>query len=484
MLETRDISQPVRDPLSLRAVSLAGTFAALSAAFLICRVPAASPGTLSAPDLLRIACKYVLSTAATGMAATWVYFRYSTMQAAPVLRTLARSLSLAWLLFPAFVLFLWEDSPGLLFAAPAAAAALALSLERFLPIPPEPEASGELFAGPPPLPPRQYAVFASIAIYAAAIAAVNSAITTASLSLALATFLVTARWSASTRIAPPTEATSRLQPARLAGSLLLAFLLTLIALLPWLRTAAHLPLGAIPNAAVHARPRPGSQVIDPADAWHAIVLWPYPPRQNQLPPIPRTISYHPGTASTPLIILFNGSYRYFQTPGEWIAARAHSSHSSPLAVDIHSADWGPLFEEAHQPLTAPVDLACCRAIQVEVRNSDNRRGGIVLGVILSDSTQNTPHPARKPDPFAPNPGYPVQSTTAHSLALTPQPVLSSFPAAFTMKSSPVNETLTFVIPSQPRLRRFDEISVVFLPEPQRAAVGAKIAIQQFALIQR
>jgi hypothetical protein len=53
-----------------------------------------------------------------------------------------------------------------------------------------------------------------------------------------------------------------------------------------------------------------------------------------------------------------------------------------------------------------------------------------------------------------------------------------------MKSSPVSETLTFDIPSQPRLRRFDEISVVFLPDPQRAALGAKIAIQQFTLIPR
>ena len=481
------------DSASLRAIAFAGTFAALSASLLICRVPEAQPGTLSARALLWIAGRYLSAPAAIGLVATWLYFQFSTVEPAQIFRSLVRCLCEAWLFFPALTLLLWENSPIVLILAPLAAIAVTLSLERFLPDPPPvtPTQSalltpGDLFAEPPPLPSRSRAIWMALALVAAAAEIADRDLATAGFILSLVSYLLIRQWFALTKRGDSRASGEARSPGvgRLSTSLALAFLLTLVALVPWLRRATPLMLGAEPSARNARHPRPGSQAIDPADAWHAIVLWPYPPRQNQLLPVPRTINYRPGESSKPLIVPFNGSYRYFQTPGEWIAGRAHSAHSSPLAVDIHSADWGPLFEEAHQPLTVPIDLACCRAIQVDVRNADNRRGGIVLGLVLSDSKKNSPRPAGQQDPFMRGPVASIQSSTAHSLALTPQPVLTSFPAAFTMKSLPVSETLTFVIPFQPRLRRFDEISVVFLPEPQRAALGAKIAIQQFALIPR
>jgi hypothetical protein len=63
--------------LSLRGVALAGTFATISAAFLVCRVPNASPRTLSALALLLLSMKYLSITMAVGVAATWLYFTNS-----------------------------------------------------------------------------------------------------------------------------------------------------------------------------------------------------------------------------------------------------------------------------------------------------------------------------------------------------------------------------------------------------------------------
>ena len=45
----------------------------------------------------------------------------------------------------------------------------------------------------------------------------------------------------------------------------------------------------------------------------------------------------------------------------------------------------PLVMEAHQKLLSEVELDCCRAIEMDVRNGDNHPGGIVMGVVLTDS---------------------------------------------------------------------------------------------------
>ena len=118
--------------------------------------------------------------------------------------------------------------------------------------------------------------------------------------------------------------------------------------------------------------------------------------------------------------------------------------------------------EAHQQLGAPLSLACCREIQVTIRNGDNRRGGVLLDMVLTDSSQ---------------PGKPSQ-------ILDPQPVLSSLPGRFALKAAPQEETLSFAIPENGKLQNFDEITVLFLPDPERAALGSKIAIHQFMLIPR
>ena len=65
-----------------------------------------------------------------------------------------------------------------------------------------------------------------------------------------------------------------------------------------------------------------------------------------------------------------------------------------------------------------------------------------------------------------------------------EPIESTQPMQFAFKSAPVFETLRFEVPAHPSLRRFDEITVMLLPDWNHALVGPKIAIREFELIPR
>jgi hypothetical protein len=87
---------------------------------------------------------------------------------------------------------------------------------------------------------------------------------------------------------------------------------------------------------------------------------------------------------------------------------------------------------------------------------------VALGVLLTDST----------------------SLGKPTLYLDQQPVPSTEPGHFALKSSPIPEVLHFPIPSNAKLQQFDEITVIFFPDSERPYSGAKIAIRQFDLIPR
>jgi hypothetical protein len=466
----KDAIEKSADPLALRRVALAGSLAAISAALLFCRVPGASRRTLPVLALLLLSAKYVAVTVVAGIGCTWAYFRYSTVHPFPVFVALVRSLCIAWLLFPALVLFMWEESLGLLLIAPAVSVAIAISLQELLPegpssfTPPEP-VEKILFAEPPPSSSGQRtALVSACCIYGAAISVVNQSVAIATILLVICAFLLTTHWQAAAAAILYEPGSKKPSPStvRLASVAILAVLVTLVALLPWLRIASS----SMGIPAAHSSPRsaprhPASE--SPADAYHAILLWPFPPKKTPvLPPVPRAITFHASSSASPLIIPFDGSYRYLQASSVWIASRAHVVQGSPLNVNIHSADWGPLLMEAHQQLDRPIDPACCREIQLGIRNGDNRRGSVVLGLVLTDSSR---------------PGKPSQ-------ILDSQPVVSSQPGRFTIKSAPTDETLSFAIPAPAKIRHFDEMTVLFLPDPERSAVGAKISVRQFTLVPR
>jgi hypothetical protein len=196
-------------------------------------------------------------------------------------------------------------------------------------------------------------------------------------------------------------------------------------------------------------------------SYQGVILWPKAPRKVVVtPPLPHARALTVVRISKPLVIPFQGYYSYFKAPAQRPGRKAHRARGIPTSLDIRSTDWHPLMMEAHQALATPLDLACCREIDVAILNADNRPGKIEVAVVLTDERNS------------------------RSLYLGSHPVESSQPPAFRLSRPPVEEALRFTLPAKSTIQRFDEIKVVFMPSAERALGGVKIAILEFRLVPR
>jgi hypothetical protein len=197
------------------------------------------------------------------------------------------------------------------------------------------------------------------------------------------------------------------------------------------------------------------------DGYESIILWPLPEKKQIIPPLPARPNFlAPGTFK-PLIIRFDGPYFYFQA-GRRPDSTSHQAQGTPLGVHIEATNTMPLSIEARQTLSTAIPTVCCREMEVNIENRDNQPGAIAMAVLLRDSSK-----PRQP-----------------AVYLGQQPIESTQPMHFTFKTAPVFETLRFEVPVHPSLRRFDEITVMLLPDVNHALVGPKIAIREFQLIPR
>jgi hypothetical protein len=166
--------------------------------------------------------------------------------------------------------------------------------------------------------------------------------------------------------------------------------------------------------------------------------------------------------ANPLTIPFNGVYWFFKAPDLLPPTTSRQVHGSPEVLDIHSTDRRPLSMEAHENLGTLLDLDCCSRIQLAIRNADPYSETVSLELILINSSL---------------PGKPSQS-------LGRVMAKSTLPWSLYDKHPTASETLNFVIPANPAIRRFDEVMIVFRLDAFRADDGAKIAIDRLVLVPR
>src|SRR5258707_258166 len=112
---------------SLWAAVLAGLFAAITAAILLCRTPQA---TLPQLAVVLLAAGYLALAAFSGATGSYVYWIRSSVRSTPGLRALLQSTVTAWVWIPAIVLLSRQDSNWAPVVAAAGAAVLAVSLRR------------------------------------------------------------------------------------------------------------------------------------------------------------------------------------------------------------------------------------------------------------------------------------------------------------------------------------------------------------------
>jgi hypothetical protein len=244
----------------------------------------------------------------------------------------------------------------------------------------------------------------------------------------------------------------------------LAIVITSIALLPRMpnRSASEislfLGLGGSPRETSTAK----KQSQSPANglSYQSIILWTVRKEKKTVVPLTLPVSLLPiSKSATSMIIPFDGSYWYFKEPNKSPGRVPHLAHGSPLSVDIHSADRRALVMEAHEDIGSSIDLACCREIQVDLKNGNVLAGTIFLALILKDSS---------------SPGEPSEY-------LGLQAVPSSELAGSSGKPPAADDVLSFRIRAHLRIRKFDQITVAIFPPAAWSTEGTKIAIQQFVL---
>jgi hypothetical protein len=453
----------------------AGLVNATIAALLVCRLPESR--LPSASSLMLRAAVYVLVGAGAGIAGAYFYWRRASNSyrlASPIaFREFALICAAGWVWVPSAVLLSTADSSATALIGALCGGLVGAGLRAGIVTDRNPDESSagvvparenELFAAALERVPREgIGYFIAGCVYAAGYAQYDHARLLAGLLSAAAAFAFAWTWKQ-----PSPKPVGRIRRdvgRRLAWTGPLAILFTGWALLLGI-AHRNAPGDAALAAAAdadnqNAQRRPGEQGAGPG-GFESVILWPLPPKKQLVPPIPKPANYLGLEKSRPLVIRFDGAYWYFQPPETEPGRTAHQAHGTPLNVNIQSVNSFPLMMEAHQRLVGPVRLARCREIDVEIENRDNLPGALSLAVMLRDSE------------FPKRPG----------VYLGKREIETSLAGLFSYKPSPTREMLRFAIPAAGPIRKFDEITVMLMPEVEHSMVAPKIAVAQFELFPR
>lgn len=460
---------------------IAGLINAMLASIILCRLPELNSPTFS--TLLVRAILHVVIGVIAGLGGSWLYwknpsspFRERSPIPFPLFALVCTS---GWIWVPSMAIFSEQLSPAAAIVAAIGAVFLAVGL-RYATFPVfapavqdaaryEPE-DAELFSQSlyrAPWEAQGYVI--TFLLHAGGCALAMRLNLAAAALLALCAFLFV--WK---RISVPghdldSNHEYRRAALSLACVVLPAVLVTVWALLDGvahhnrigeMKAASSTSDGTSTNESAHQKTKAQSSAYG-LGGYESLVLWPVPEKKQIVPPLPERSLLAPGTTQ-PLIIPFNGQYWYMQPPNKIPGAAAHHAHGTPLRDEIESINSTPLVMDAHQSLGTAIPIARCREIQVEIENRDNIIGVVALAVLLTDGA----------------------SPKEPTLYLGQQLIVSTEPEHFLFKSGSVFETLHFSVPASAKMRNFDEITVMMLPDVEHALVGPKIAIKQFQLFPR
>ena len=443
------------DSTSPLLVVLAGSAVAVLMAWMVCGGPFLRPGAAG----WREAVSYVVLTAVVGELGLRLGWAVLEVKPAVERGRLSWNAALGWVFLPCAVLLARGHSPWAMLVAMMAAVPAAVYLRQEFPALRETEARDETLLpslnGMPPMRSGRFDALLGAVCMQERGGASNCESDGGGEPAdgdGLGVSDVAGRSAPVTTIAGPSNRVLRI---RLLCVTVVAVLATAMTQIVWPSFSSG--LGA---------PKAEDRVTRGNDYFSVILLPPLKKKEVAPPrPVPPTQVPGNGSMTKPVVIPFNGPYWYFQPPTQRPGIEAHVAHGKPTEENIHSTDGEMLLMEAHQTLITPIELSCCREIDVALTNADTRPGTILVSVILRDSLTSGSLP----------------------LILRDQPIVSSEETHIAASRGPVNELLRFPInrvdpllfPN--RLQQFDEITVIFLPQGRRAT-GAKVAVKQFTLV--
>ncbi len=448
------------------------------AAILLCELPASGDITLKAL-LIRTICSIAVGVAAGAIGAyaywqsPWSPFR----DRPPVPFTLfVLACCSGWIWVPAMIIFSRALSAAGAFVAMVGAFAMAGALRRATYAVLGPAATPAAFTARTqselfeeslyraPIDPAGYAIATSIVVAGAALAVHSDFIAGTLLAFSAALFA----WQ---RTIPREHSWEGPRAYRQASARIALLLVPAVVVTAWalLDSAAY----------QHGIPRPGERhsalaSFDPtfdskirtisygSGGYTSVILWPNLPKKQVFPPVPSSDRYLAPGSSQPLVIHFDGEYTYVQPPDRQPGPSAHRAHGTPLDVAIKSNNDFPVVMTAHQSLATAISVSRCREIDVQIENLDNIDGPVAMALLLTSSSSARPN----------------------GFYLGQQPILSTEPVFFSIKTSPATETLRFSVPQNPSFKTFTGITVMFLPDIEHRFVAPKIAIEQLQLLPR
>jgi hypothetical protein len=262
----------------------------------------------------------------------------------------------------------------------------------------------------------------------------------------------------------PDKSCIKPRPALIAPIIysLILIVFTGIALAPFLKDTSSLG-GRDSMRGQHAANTPNrrSQGKAIGDYYSSVILFlPPTPYKKLVPPTPAIRVPASSSRAQPVVIPFDGAYWYFREPDQHPRLDAPIIHGDPTKVNIRSTDYHPLLMEAVQFLGATVKLTCCSAIQIVLRNADDRPGPIFIEMLLKSHN----------------------ASGASTESLGSRVIPSSQKQHISLNRTSIDETLEFQLPSNNAGMQFDEIIVKINPAKDRDLASAHIAIQSFALV--
>jgi hypothetical protein len=484
-VESHDIAGTATpDPFTVRRFLAfmvgAGLVNAMIAGFLLCQLPQSTTSDLG--SLLARSICYLALAVSAGALGAYAYWQcpWSPFQEKPPLPFPLFALVCAsgWVWVPAMAIFCESLSAGAALVAMIGAFVLAAGLRNVTWSVLAPATSGsaastygamDLFQEALYRPPADFTGYViALCIALAVLALATRSIFTGTMLLALAAAVFA--WKRTLPRSSETTDQYRRAAWRVALVLIPAILITLWSLLGGIanRNRVAKSAGSVAAAensaaspATHRKSRIQTVAYGPG-GYISVILWPYPEKKPAIPPIMVPDSLlAPGT-KRPFIIRFNGPYTYVQPPEKLPGPDAHQARGTPIDADIESNNDIPVVMTAHQYISAPIRVDRCGEIDVEIANRDNRAGQIALALLLTDADS-------------------AERRTAY---LGQQPIVSTLPDHFSVKTEPVFETLRFTVPAGSPLRDFNELTVMMLPDIEHRYVAPRIAIEQFQLYPR
>jgi hypothetical protein len=418
--------------------------------------------------LLLLAFVYVACATLFAAAGARYYWRNAKFRSQVTQQELMLTWAAAWVWAPAIVLFLRRD----FLLAPlltALAAALPACSMHWLRI------KAERVCSPPSAQPAIQPIFAAtlqpilwdwrgsaiaICIYAACVAFKYGDTMLSCFIAAAGAFLFAGQRAAAWDGRAEALSSPHRARSRLIWSALLAILFTAWALMPGALGGTGFAVESVAAKSANAQKKP--PIMEPSGPgdYQSVILWPLKPDKPEI--VAPVLTSNASDLTKPQTIRFSGVYWYFQAPANEPGPDAHQTHGNPLDVSIHTVNFMPLLMQAHQKLAAPIRLSTVREMDVTVLNRDNDRGLLTIGAVLTDSA----------------------SSTKPALNLGTQPLVSSQPDRFEIKPVSLPETLRFAVPPQSRLKRFDTITILILPDESRMETGSRVAIDHFELVPR